>query len=247
MVCEQSCGCRHWAYHEAQNLMAKASEKSNTESPVRVVLVDDDKGTREVVQDAVTSTGEFVVEAQFADAESAIAGLTAEWKLAIVLMDINMPGLDGPEAVAVLKRRHPSAQFVMLTVYEDSDNIFRALASGASGYLLKRSTPADLVAALREVRAGGSPMSSQIARKVVQSFRAGKQDADPTSELSDREAEVLDFLAQGYLYKEIAAALDLSVSTVNTYVRRIYEKLHVHSRSQAVAVYSGRPIRRDGA
>lgn len=225
--------------------MKKAQEKVDQAS-VRVVIVDDDAGTREVVCAAVTSTGEFSVVAQFTDAESAIASLGDGPRPNIVLMDINMPGLNGPEAVAVLKRRLPLTQFVMLTVYDDSDNIFRALASGASGYLLKRSTPDELLAALRDVCGGGSPMSSHIARKVVQSFRSGGAVVEPTSDLSEREAQVLDFLAQGYLYKEIASALDLSVSTVNTYVRRIYEKLHVHSRSQAVAVYTGRPLRRDG-
>jgi DNA-binding NarL/FixJ family response regulator len=134
-----------------------------------------------------------------------------------------------------LKPLLPETQFVMITVYDDADHIFRALAAGASGYLLKQVPRAELLAALRDVHEGGSPMTSKIARKVVQAFHAPRAAAAETAELSPREQELLDLLARGYLYKEIAEAMKITVGTVNTYIRRIYEKLHVRSRAQAVA------------
>jgi DNA-binding NarL/FixJ family response regulator len=146
-----------------------------------------------------------------------------------------MPGMTGIECVRQLKPALPSTQFVMLTVYGDTDHIYDALAAGASGYLLK-STPRDeLIAAVREVYEGGSPMTSDVARKVVQSFR--KPASAESEPLSSRERSVLELLAAGHAYKEIADQLSISVTTVNTYIRRIYEKLHVHSRAQAVAKY----------
>jgi DNA-binding NarL/FixJ family response regulator len=132
----------------------------------------------------------------------------------------------------------PEAQFVMLTVYEDADHIYNALAAGATGYLLKQTPRAELLGALEDVHRGGSPMTSNIARKVVQSFRQTPAVDSGNDELSPREQEVLDLLARGYLYKEIAERLNISVPTVNTYVRRMYEKLHVRSRAQAVAKYA---------
>jgi len=172
---------------------------------------------------------------QFESAESALAGLPA-LKPDVVLADINLPGLSGIECVRALKPQLPSTHFIMLTVYEDADHIFDALAAGAVGYLLKRTPRDELFAALKDVRSGGSPMSSNIARKVVQSFQRPPSETN-AAKLSPREREVLDKLAAGFLYKEIADAMGLSLPTVNTYVRRIYEKLHVHSRSQAVARY----------
>jgi DNA-binding NarL/FixJ family response regulator len=154
-------------------------------------------------------------------------------------MDINLPGINGVEAVRKLKPVLQQTQFVMLTVYEDTDHIFDALAAGATGYLLKETPRAQLVNALQEVNCGGSPMTSNIARKVVQSFRQTQQSLLPPGEaLSPREQEVLDLLARGFLYKEISERLEISVPTVNTYVRRVYEKLHVRSRGQAVAKYA---------
>ena len=156
-------------------------------------------------------------------------------------MDINLPGMTGIECVRQLKPLLPDTQFVMLTVYEDAEHIFNALAAGASGYLLKRMPRAELLAALKDVHAGGSPMSSNIARKVVQSFqRIGSQKSNE-EDLSPREREVLGLLERGYLYKEIADSLQISVVTVNSYIRRIYEKLHVRSRAQAVAKYTHFP------
>ncbi len=171
---------------------------------------------------------------EFNDAESALAALPGAGP-DVVLSDINLPGLNGVECVRRLKPLLPHTQFVMLTVYEDADHIFQALAAGASGYLLKQVPRAELLAALKDVHEGGSPMTSKIARKVVQAFQPSRQAGADTAELSPREQELLDLLARGYLYKEIADAMKISVGTVNTYIRRIYEKLHVRSRSQAVA------------
>ena len=166
-----------------------------------------------------------------------MAKLPAE-KPTVVLMDINLPGVNGIECVRRLKPLLPDTQFVMLTVYEDPEHIFNALEAGASGYLLKRMPRAELLVALKDVHAGGSPMTSNIARKVVQSFRRTETQPSDAVDLSPREREVLDLLARGYLYKEIAESLQISVPTVNTYIRRIYEKLHVRSRSQAVAKFT---------
>jgi DNA-binding NarL/FixJ family response regulator len=177
-------------------------------------------------------------------AESALAKLPTE-KPAIVLVDINLPGQTGIECVRRLKPTMKDTQFVMLTVYEDTAHIFDALKAGASGYLLKRTPREELIAALRLVQEGGSPMTSYIARKVVQSFHQDEPPLSPETEgLSPREREVLELLARGYFYKEITEALSISISTVNTHVRRIYEKLHVHSRAQAVAKLAEVPGRK---
>ncbi len=172
--------------------------------------------------------------------EAALATLPAE-KPTVVLMDINLPGMTGIECVRRLKPLLLDTQFVMLTVYEDADHIFNALVAGASGYLLKRMPREELLAALKDVHAGGSPMSSHIARKVVQSFQRIDSQRPTEVDLSPREREVLALLARGYLYKEIAESLQISVLTVNSYIRRIYEKLHVRSRAQAVAKYTHVP------
>jgi len=153
----------------------------------------------------------------------------------VVLVDINLPGQSGIECVRQLKPRLPATQFAMVTVYEDADRIFQALAVGATGYLLKQTPRAELIAAIRELHAGGSPMSTNIARKVVQSFHRAPAPPRGDAELTPREQQVLDELVRGLLYKEIADALGISMGTLHTYIRRIYEKLHVHSRAQAVA------------
>jgi DNA-binding NarL/FixJ family response regulator len=151
--------------------------------------------------------------------------------------------MNGIECVRKFKPRLPDTQFVMITVYEDANHVFNALSAGASGYLLKQTRRNELIDALKDVHAGGSPMSSQIARKVVQNFYRNETQSDgEIVELSPREREVLELLARGYLYKEIAEMLKISVQTVNTYIRRIYEKLHVRSRAQAVAKYAHLPM-----
>jgi DNA-binding NarL/FixJ family response regulator len=204
---------------------------------IAVSIVEDDGPARQILAGWINRAKGFHCVGEHATAESALERLSLE-KPEVVLMDINLPGLSGIECVRQLKLRLPGTQFVMLTVYEDADHIFDALSAGASGYLLKRASREGLLAALLDVHAGGSPMTSSIARKIVQSFRQSPSGAPSTPELSQREQEVLGLLARGYACKEIADALGISVTTVSTYVRRIYEKLHVHSRAQAVATYA---------
>ena len=152
-------------------------------------------------------------------------------------MDINLPGMNGVECVRRLKQLLPGTQFIMLTAYEDTENIFNSLAAGAAGYLLKRTSSAELLAAIQDVLKGGSPMTAHIARKVVQSFQKSGASQQATENLSQREQEVLDLLSQGLIYKEIAEKLGISYETVHTYVRRIYEKLQVRTRTEAVAKF----------
>ena len=207
---------------------------------ITVSIVDDDAPARGILTEWVRGADGFKCVGVHENAEAALASLPQE-KPSVVLMDINMPGMSGIECVRRLKPQMPATQFVMHTVYEDPDHIFKALSSGASGYLLKRTPRAELLAAVKDVHAGGSPMSSNIARKIVQSFqRFSPSPAEPDN-LSPREREVLELLARGYLYKEIAEALHISVPTVNTHIRRIYEKLHVRSRSQAIARFTHLP------
>jgi DNA-binding NarL/FixJ family response regulator len=207
-----------------------------------VSIVEDDPKAREIMVDWVNRATGLRCVSDHGSAEDALATIPA-CQPQVVLMDINLPGMNGVECVRRLKLLLPEAQFVMLTVYEDSDHIFQALQAGATGYLLKRTSRADLMAALRDVQAGGSPMTTNIARKVVKAFHHLPPPDPAVAALSARENEVLQLLAQGYLYKEIADALNVAVPTVNTYIRRMYEKLHVRSRSQAVARCAPLPVR----
>ncbi len=209
---------------------------------IAVAIVEDDVPAREILAGWIRNAEGFRCAGEFDDAETALAKLPTE-KPSVVLFDINLPGMNGIECVRRLKPRLPETQFLMVTVYEDANHIFNALSAGASGYLLKQMRRSELLDALKDVHAGGSPMSSQIARKVVQSFRRNETESNgETVELSPREREVLELLARGFLYKEIAEMLKISVQTVNTYIRRIYEKLHVRSRAQAVAKYANLPM-----
>ena len=152
-------------------------------------------------------------------------------------MDINLPGMKGYDCVRQLKAALPSVQFLMLTVYEDSDSLFNSLKAGASGYLLKRTAPARLLEAIRDVHTGGAPMTPQLARRVVQFFSSQPSADSEVSRLTTGEREFLDQLAKGYAYKEIADRMGISIDTVRSYVRTVYEKLHVHSRTEAVVKY----------
>jgi len=208
---------------------------------ISVAIVEDDVPAREILAGWIRDADGFKCAGEYDDAETALARLPVE-NPSVVLFDINLPGMNGIECVRRLKPRLPHTQFVMVTVYEDANHIFDALSAGASGYMLKQTKRSELIDALKDVHAGGSPMSSQIARKVVQSFRRTESETDGTNDLSPREREVIELLARGYLYKEIAEKLAISVPTVNTYIRRIYEKLHVRSRAQAVAIFTHLPM-----
>jgi DNA-binding NarL/FixJ family response regulator len=211
--------------------------------PTTVSIVEDNEQLRATLARVINRAEGFQCVGQHGSAEAALERLPEE-KPDVVLMDINLPGIDGVECVRKLKQVLPQTQVVMLTVYEDTDNIFNALAAGASGYLLKRTPSAEILSAIRQVLEGGSPMTAHIARKVVQSFQkpaAATASADPTQELSPREHEVLNLLSKGFLYKEIAEKLSISYETVHTYIRRIYEKLQVRTRTEAVAKF----LRRD--
>jgi DNA-binding NarL/FixJ family response regulator len=206
---------------------------------ISISIVDDEKALRESIATFINGSPGFRCVSTYGSARAALQGLPAD-RPDVVLMDINMAGMTGIECVAQLKELMPEVQTVMLTVYEDTSQIFNALAAGASGYLLKRLKPSKLLEAIREVHAGGSPMSSSIARKVVASFQkpgppGEKQPSHP--HLSPREEDVLKLLSKGHTYKQIADELGISIDTIRTYLRRIYEKLHVQSRTEAVAKY----------
>jgi DNA-binding NarL/FixJ family response regulator len=203
---------------------------------ISVSIVDDEKDLRNSIATFVNGSPGFRCVSTYESAEAALRGLPAD-KPDVVLMDINLGGMNGIECVERLKAGAPAMQIIMLTVYEDTDQIFRALSAGATGYLLKRLSPAKLLAAIREVNGGGSPMSGSIARKVVASFQKAGGSGEKHPALSPRERTVLDCLAKGYTYKLIADQLGISIDTIRTYLRRIYEKLHVQSRTEAVAKY----------
>jgi DNA-binding NarL/FixJ family response regulator len=203
---------------------------------IKVSIADDQADLRENIAGFVDAAAGFRCLSGYASAEEALVHLVKD-QPDVVLMDINLGGMSGIDCVRQLKPLLPSTQIVMLTVFEDTEKIFSALTAGASGYLLKRLAPAKLLEAIREVQEGGSPMSSPIARKVVESLRKAPAAADANSELSPREREVLNGLAEGRAYKQIADGLGVSIHTVRNYIRRIYEKLHVQSRTEAVAKF----------
>lgn len=204
--------------------------------PITVSIVEDNEKLRTTLARVLNRAEGFQCRSHYGTAEEALSKLPAD-SPEVVLMDINLPGMNGVECAGKLKQLLPKLQVIMLTVYEDTENIFNALAAGASGYLLKRTSTAELLEAIREVHSGGSPMTTHIARKVVQSFQKPVSTSAPGEALSQREQEVLDCLAQGLIYKEIAEKLGISYETVHTYIRRIYEKLQVRTRTEAVAKF----------
>ncbi len=199
---------------------------------IHVVIIEDIKDIREGLQLLIDSSDGFVCNKTFATAELALAELPL---IApdVALMDIHLPGMNGIEAVRKLKLQCPSTQFIMSTIYEDDENIFESLKAGASGYLLKKTVPSKILDAITEVVAGGSPMSSQIARKVIASFQQ-KDSIDDVDILTPKEKEILKALAKGLRYKEIADDMKISIETVRSHARRIYEKLQVQSRTEAL-------------
>jgi DNA-binding NarL/FixJ family response regulator len=208
--------------------------------PITVSIVEDNDKLRGTLAKMIGRADGFRFVSDYPSAEAALADLP-KVKPEVVLMDINLPGINGVECVRKLKVILPQMQVMMLTVYEDTENIFNALAAGANGYMLKRTPTKELLDAIREVQRGGSPMTTHIARLVVQSFQKSAAPASAgggdLAELSEREQQVLDLLSQGLIYKEIADKLQIGYETVHTYIRRIYEKLQVRTRTEAVAKF----------
>jgi DNA-binding NarL/FixJ family response regulator len=203
---------------------------------ITVSIVEDNEQLRTTLARVINRADGFRCLSHYASAEDALKDLP-QARPEVVLMDINLPGINGVECVRQLKQLLPQTQVMMLTVYEDTENIFNALAAGAAGYLLKRTKSAELLEAIQEVHRGGSPMTTHIARKVTQSFLKAGPSPQSKENLSEREQQVLDCLSQGFLYKEIAEKLGISYETVHTYIRRIYEKLQVRTRTEAVAKF----------
>ena len=203
--------------------------------PIKVAIVDDDKDMRSSLATLVRGADSLQLAGNYANAELALKEIPRH-PPDVVLMDINMPGMAGIECVRQLKAILPKVQFLMLTVYEDGDSLFNSLQAGASGYLLKRTTSTELLQAVRDVHGGGSPMTPQVARRLVQFF-SKPQGGSSVTNLSPGEREFLQLLAKGYAYKEIADHMGISTDTVRYYVRTVYEKLHVHSRTEAVVKF----------
>jgi DNA-binding NarL/FixJ family response regulator len=203
---------------------------------ISVSIVDDEDGLRQSIAAFVNGAPGFKCLSTYPSAEAALAMLAKE-PPDVVLMDIHLTGMSGIQCVEKLKAAAPKIQIVMLTVYEDTAQIFQALSAGASGYMLKRCTPDKLLQAIRDVHAGGSPMSSSIARKVVASFQKPAPASATANNLTAREQSILECLARGLTYQQTADQLSISMGTIRTHIRRIYEKLHVHACTEAVAKY----------
>ena len=199
----------------------------------RVLIVEDDQGLRDQLLKILSSAPDISCVGAYPSAENALPKIKAEIP-DVVLMDIKLPGMSGIQCVSEIKKFDPEIQVIMVTVYEDSERIFRALKAGASGYLIKKSAQDQLVEAIRDVHKGGSPMSSPIARKVVRHFHMIGVSSKETENLSPRETEVLDLLAQGFIYKEIGDKLNIESETVRGYVKNICHKMQVRSRIEAV-------------
>jgi len=209
-------------------------QRGRAEKKIRVAIVEDDAKLLATLARLLATDREYEFLAGFLTSTAALEGIP-QLNPDIVIMDINLPDIDGVECVRRLNEICPGPQVLMLTVYDDADAVFSALRAGAAGYLLKQTPFSEVLGALRQIYEGGSPMSSHIARKVVQSFQETGAANRELETLSQREHEVLELIAQGYLFKEIGDQLGVSYGTIHTYSRRIYEKLQVRSRAQAVA------------
>jgi DNA-binding NarL/FixJ family response regulator len=204
--------------------------------PIKVSIVEDNDQIREGLSVLINGSTGFQCVATYPTAENALKYLPAQ-KPDVVLMDIQLPGMSGIECVRELKRLLPDLQIMMLTIYEDDDNVFKSIVAGASGYVLKKTPPSELMDAVSDLHNGGSPMSDRIARKVVQAFQQMGKSSRETENLTQRESEVLSYVAKGFQDKEIAEKFFLSSETVRTHLRNIYKKLHVRSRTEATLKY----------
>ena len=207
-----------------------------TGNPIRTAVVEDDRMVRELLEILLNGSPGFTCVAAYGTGEDALNGLP-DVNPDVVLMDIGLPGISGIECITRLREQSLKMLFIMLTIFEDADVIFQSLSAGASGYLLKQTPPAKLLEAIEDVYHGGSPMSREIARKVIQSFQHSAVTAASENNLTNREEEILTYLVRGLLYKEIAGKLFIGVETVRTHIRHIYEKLQVRTRSEAIVKY----------
>jgi DNA-binding NarL/FixJ family response regulator len=203
------------------------------ENKITVSIVEDIDDIRNAMRVLINGSPGFECVHVYTDAEEALQHMSSK-DIDIVLMDIGLPGMDGIECMKTLIPEMPKTQFIMCTVYDDDDHIFNALKSGASGYILKRTSPAQILEALHDLYEGGSPMSSEIARRVVESLQESKKPTEAVELLTTRENEILDYLAKGYLYREIATELFISKETVKKHIHNIYHKLHVQNRTEAL-------------
>jgi DNA-binding NarL/FixJ family response regulator len=206
---------------------------------IAVSIIEDIKDIRDSLQRMIESAPGFLCLSAFSRAEDALKELPGQ-NPDIVLMDINLPGMNGIDCIKKIKTVCPQMQFMMFTIYEDSEQVFEALAAGASGYLIKKTPREKILQALQELYEGGSPMSAHIARKVVGYFQKEKESNPAEIQLSSREKEVLELLAKGFLYKEIGDRLNIATGTVRQHIHKIYEKLHVQNRTEAVNKFYGR-------
>lgn len=222
-----------------QSILRLFVSGSALKKPIEIAVVEDDPEIRDHLEHRIGNNPAFHLVRSYPDAESALSDLPRH-RPDVVLMDINLPVTDGVECVRQLKAKMPQVQFVMLTIYEDGNRLFKSLTAGASGYLLKRTPPEKLFEAIKEVHAGGAPMSPEMARRVVQHFQQTPEPDSEVKKLTPRERDVLDQLAKGFRYKEIEDNLRISTGTLRSYIASVYEKLHVHSRTEAVVKYLNR-------
>ena len=206
---------------------------------ISLAIVEDLDEVREGLKQFISLNPEFTIQDTYKTAEEALLGLP-QVKPDIVIMDINLPGMSGIECIREIKGKVPKTQFMMFTVYENDEKVLEALKAGASGYLLKNTGLVQITEALRELHQGGSPMSSNIARKVVSLFHENEKTTEPDYALTKREQDILQWLAKGLLYKEIAEKISISTNTVKQHIHNIYEKLHVQNRTEALNKYFGR-------
>jgi DNA-binding NarL/FixJ family response regulator len=205
-----------------------------TDDSIKVAVVEDDRMTRDGLGLIISGTPGYNCVGTFTSVEEALRRLGAQTP-DVMLLDIHLPGMLGSEGVRVLKEKHPSLQVLMLTIFAEQDKIFESICNGACGYLLKKTPPARLLEAIREAHHGGSPMSPEIARKVITLFRQTAPPEQADYQLTPQETRLLKLLADGYSYQSSAAQLNISINTVRNYIRSIYEKLHVNSKSEAVS------------
>jgi len=207
---------------------------------IRIMIVEDQEAVREGLRVLINGSEGYRCIAACRTAEEALGCIGNELP-DVVLMDINLPGMRGTECVVHIKNSYPEVQVMMLTVFENNEEIFTSLEAGATGYLLKKTPPAQLLQAISDLVRGGSPMSSEIARKVVQRFHHSSPSRFPEANLTSREEEILSYLAKGYLYKEIAASLFINIETVRTHIHKIYQKLQVRTRTEMLLKYLRQP------